>query len=218
MTMKDQSLRLFLVVTVIGLGLAAAAPVQAQKFGFTAGLNFDRLSDISVSGSVGASAEATFDNKTGWHIGVWTDIPLGVVSIRPGVRYMSAGQLFEGLSDLNPAVEDDFDINLVEIPVLLRFGFGAPVLKPYLFGGPVIRFPAGVDNVIDGDLKSPTLAGEVGLGLQVALGGISLYPEIAYSFGLSSFIDDELILGFVTFSTDDSQKLNTAMLRLGVGL
>ena len=218
MTTKDRFLRLFLVVAVIGLMLATAAPTQAQKFGFTAGLNFDRLSDITVRSSASASADATFDNKTGWHIGIWTDIPLGVVSIRPGVRYMSAGQLFEGLSDLNPTVQDDFDINLIEIPVLVRFGFGAPVLKPYLFAGPVVRFPAGVDNVIDGDLKSPTLAGEVGLGLQVALGGISLYPEIAYTFGLSSFIEEELILGFVTFSTDDSQKLNTAMLRLGVGL
>jgi len=82
----------------------------------------------------------------------------------------------------------------------------------------VIRVPSGVDKAIDGDLKTPSLAGELGLGVQVALGGISLYPEIAFTFGLSSFIHDELIIGFATFSADDSQTLNTAMLRLGVGL
>ena len=80
------------------------------------------------------------------------------------------------------------------------------------------RFVTGVSDLVDDDIKSPTLAGEVGLGLQVSFGGIKLYPEIAFTFGLSNFIDDEIIVGFAIFTTDDTQKLNTAMLRLGVGL
>ncbi len=208
--MNKRVLRLCLVV---GLCLAGVSAAHAQKFGVTAGLNFDRLTDVTLN-----NVEANFESKTGWHIGIWTDISLlGVLSLRPGVRYMSAGQLFEGLKDLNENVEEDFDINLVEIPVLARFAFGAPVVKPYFFAGPVLRFTAGVDKIIDNDLNSPSIAGELGVGVQLALGGISLYPEIAYTFGLSSFLGDELILDFVTFSVDDSQKLNTAMVRLGIG-
>ena len=208
--MNNRVLRLFLV---LGLCLISVSSVHGQKFGVTAGLNFDRLTDVTLN-----NVEANFENKTGWHIGIWTDISLlGVLSLRPGVRYMSAGQLFEGLSELNPNVQEDFDINLVEIPILARFAFGAPVVKPYIFAGPVIRFTAGVDKVIDNDLNSPSLAGELGLGVQLSLGGISLYPEIAYTFGLSSFIGDELIIDFVTFSTDDTQRLYTAMVRLGIG-
>ena len=212
MTMKERMLRLFLMAAIAGLSLAAASPAYAQ-FGVTAGLNFDRLSDVAFN-----DVDANFDNKTGWHVGVWTEFSLGVVTLRPGVRYMNAGKLFEGLSEVNAAIVDDFDIHLVEVPILVRFGLGAAVVKPYVFAGPVLRFPAGVDDIIESDLNSPSIAGELGLGLQLSLGGFSLYPEIAFTFGLSSFIQDELILGFATLSTDDSQKLNTAMLRLGVGL
>lgn len=212
MTMKDRLQRLFLVVAVAGFGLAGAAPARAQ-FGVTAGLNFDRLSDVTFG-----DVDATFENKTGWHVGVWAEFSLGVVTLRPGVRYMNAGKLFEGLSEVDAAAVDDFDINLVEVPILLRFSLGAAVVKPYIFAGPVLRFPAGVDKIINNELNSPTVAGELGVGLQLSLGGFSLYPEIAFTFGLSSFIQNDIILGFATFSTNDSQKLNTAMLRLGVGL
>lgn len=202
-----------LLLAVAGLGLAGAVPAHAQ-FGITAGANFDRLSDITLN-----NTEAHFDNHNGWHVGVWADFSLlGVLTLRPGVRYMSAGKLFEGLSEIDGNAEDTFDINLMEIPVLVRFAFGAPVIKPYIFAGPVLRFPVGVDNTIDSDLKSPSIAGEVGLGVQVALGRISLYPEVGFTFGLSSFIDDEIILGFATFSTNEAQHLNAAMLRLGIGL
>lgn len=208
--MNKRVLRFFLI---LGLGVAGVSAAHAQKFGITAGLNFDRLTDVTLN-----NVEANFESKTGWHVGIWTDISLfSVLSLRPGVRYMSAGQLFEGLADLNNSVQEDFDINLVEIPILARFAFGAPVVKPYIFAGPVIRFTAGVDKVIDNDLNSPSLAGELGVGIQLSLGAISLYPEIAYTFGLSSFIGDELIIDFVTFSTEDTQKLNTAMVRLGIG-
>ena len=91
------------------------------------------------------------------------------------------------------------------------------VIKPYILAGPVLRIPIGVDNVIDTDLNSLTLAGELGFGVAVPLAGLTLYPEIAFTFGLSSFANDEIIIGFATFSTDDSPHLNTAMLRLGVG-
>jgi hypothetical protein len=211
--MKVPVVRLFSLIAVLGLGLTNTAAAQLQ-FGVTAGLNFNRLTDISFG-----EAEANFDNKTGWHIGVWAEVGLGPLDLRPGVRYMDAGNLFNGLSDIFEFddFDDDFDVNLVEVPILLRYGFGSPVVKPYVFAGPVIRFPSASNDLIEDDFNSPTLAGELGLGLEVALGGISLYPEIAFTFGLTSFIDeDETIIGSIT--TDNSQHLNVAMLRLGIGL
>jgi len=210
--MKATVVRLLSLVVVLGFGFVNTAAAQFQ-FGVTAGLNFNRLTDISFG-----EVEANFDNKTGWHIGVWAEVGLGPLDLRPGVRYMDAGDLFNGLSDISDAIDDDFDVNLVEVPILLRYGFGPPLVKPYVFAGPVIRFASGADDLIEDDIKSPTMAGELGLGLEVSLGGISLYPEIAFTFGLSSFIEDEIIVGFATFSTDDSQHLNAAMLRLGIGL
>ena len=212
--MKKHVYRLGLLAIVVGLCLAGPASAQIKQIGFAAGLNFDRLTDVSLN-----SIDANFDSKTGWHAEVWIDLSLlGVLTLRSGLRYIDAGQLFDGgFSGIIADVEDDFDINLVEVPVLVRFGFPVPIIKPYILAGPVLRFPVGVDNIIDTDLKSLTLAGELGFGVEVPLAGLTLYPEIAFTFGLSSFTNDEIIIGFATFSTDDSQHLNTAMLRLGIG-
>ena len=212
--MKKHMHRLGLLATVVGLCLAGPASAQINQFGFTAGLNFDRLTDVSLN-----NVDANFDSKTGWHAEVWIDLSLlGVLTVRSGLRYIDAGQLFDGgFSGIIADVEDDFDINLVEIPILVRFGFPVPIIKPYILAGPVLRFPVGVDNIIDTDLKSLTLAGELGFGVAVPFAGLTLYPEIAFTFGLSSFTNDEIIIGFATFSTDDSLHLNTAMVRLGVG-
>ncbi len=211
--MKKHVHRLGLLATVVGLCLAGPASAQISQIGFTAGLNFDRLTDVSLN-----NVDANFDSKTGYHIEVWIDLSLlGVLTVRPGLRYIDAGKLFEGLSEIDERAVDDFDITLMELPVLVRFGFPVPVIKPYILAGPVLRFPVGVDNTIDNDLNSLTLAGELGFGVAVPFAGLTLYPEIAFTFGLSSFTNDEIIIGFATFSTNDSQHLNTAMLRLGVG-
>lgn len=211
--MKKHVHRLGLLATVVGLCLAGPASAQINQFGFTAGLNFDRLTDVSLN-----NVDANFDSKSGWHAEVWIDLSLlGILTLRPGLRYMDAGKLFEGLSEIDERAVDDFDITLVEVPVLVHFGFPAPIIKPYVLAGPVLRFPVGVDNTIDNDLNSLTLAGELGFGVAIPFAGLTLYPEIAFTFGLSSFTNDEIIIGFATFSTDDSQHLNTAMLRLGVG-
>ncbi len=212
--MKKHVYRLALLAIVVGLCLAGPASAQINQFGFAAGLNFDRLTDVSLN-----NVDANFESKTGWHAEVWIDLSLlGIVTLRPGLRYIDAGQLFEGgLSGVVLDVEDSFDITLVEVPILVHFGFPAPIIKPYILAGPVLRLPIGVDNTIDDDLKSLTLAGELGFGLAIPFAGSTLYPEIAFTFGLSSFTDDEIIIGFATFSTNDSQHLNTAMLRLGIG-
>lgn len=211
--MKKHVYRLGLLATVVGLCLAGPASAQINQIGFAAGLNFDRFTDVSFN-----NVDANFDSKSGWHAEVWFDLSLlGILTLRSGLRYMDAGQIYEGLSEIDERAVDDFDITLVEVPVLIYFGFPAPIIKPYILAGPVLRFPVGVDSVIDTDLHTLSLAGELGFGVAVPLAGLTLYPEIAFTFGLSSFANDEIIIGFATFSTDDSQHLNTAMLRLGVG-
>ena len=47
--MKDHMLRLGLLATVVGLCLAGPASAQVKQFGVTAGLNFDRLNDVSLN-------------------------------------------------------------------------------------------------------------------------------------------------------------------------
>ena len=200
------------VLSVVLIAAAFSSPASAQRFGVMAGSNFQRLDDIRLN-----DLETTFQSHTGWHAGIWIELPMGPVGgIRLGGRYLDAGQLYTGLSD-QFSVEEDFNISLTELYILVRYGIGSPAVSPYVFAGPVFRFPLGSDAAISNDLAALSYGGEVGGGLKISIGGISLLPEVAYVFGLSRFIEDELVLDFITLTVGDPQRLNAAYLRLSVG-
>jgi len=69
--------RLFPAVLILVLMVCSAPRESHAQLGVAAGLNFDRLSDIDAG-----SRSATFDNATGYHVGVFYDLGLGP----PGVR------------------------------------------------------------------------------------------------------------------------------------
>lgn len=188
---------------------AVARPAHAQ-LGVAVGLNFNRLSDIQMN-----STEATFENRQGWNAALWFDLPLGPVALRPEVRYMNAGALYDGLGNGPDAA--DFDVNLIEVPLSVRFRLGTPLVAPYVAAGPVLRFPSSSDDEGHEALKSMSFAGGLGVGLEVKLAGLRLYPELAYTFGVTSFTEKSFQVGGTTFTPDEDQRLNAVMLRLGVG-
>jgi len=196
---------------IIGCFLVTTA--VAQNFGVSVGANFQRLSDISLN-----ELETKFESQNGWHVGAWLELPLGPAALRGGGRYMAAGKLFEGIQNSHSSVRDNFEVSLVEVYLLLRLGFPSPVVSPYVFAGPVFRFPAQNDADINDDLKVLSYAAEIGGGIEINVGPVSLHPEIAYVFGITRFIEDELILQQIALRAGDPQKLNVAMLRLSVGL
>ena len=201
-------------ILLVGATLLLMMPeANAQRVGLTVGTNFQRLSDISLN-----SVETLFEQQTGWHLGAWVDVPLGPLGIRVGARYMEAGKLFAGLGENFPIMRDNFNIALVDFNVLLRYGLSSPIINPYVFAGPSFRIPARADQILKNDLAALSYALEIGGGLEIKIGSLAIYPEIAYLVGLSTFIEDELVLDFVTLTAGDAQYLNTAILRLSVGL
>lgn len=178
-------------------------------------MTFDRLSNITLN-----NVKTRFDDKVGWVIGVWMEAPIGPFGIQVGARYLDAGRLFEGLIEDQPDagdVRDNFDFSFVEVPLLIRYSLGTPVLSPYVFAGPLMRFPAALDAEIAKDVKALSLAVELGAGVRLSLGKLSLFPEIAYVYGVTNFIGDSINVGPVTLNTTDKQSLNSAMLRLSLG-
>lgn len=210
--MKTFSLPRLLVALLLGFLLAQPQAASAQ-FGVAAGFNFEQLSDIELN-----EGSAAFENRTGWHVAAWFELPLGSLALRPGVRYLDAGALYRGLDDNDGTLEDDFSVNLLEIPLDVRYRFGGGALTPYLVGGPVLRFPIVSDDGLNDDLRTVSFAGGLGVGLELPLGGMRLYPELAYTFDVSGFAEGDFEIGGRRFITDDTQFLNGVMLRVGVGL
>ncbi len=191
------------------------APAAHAQLGAYVGANFNRLSDIEIN-----EGDGVFDNRTGWHAEVFLDFDIGPVGVRPGLRYMDAGQLYDDLRhDDDSNFRANVSVNMLEVPLNLRLNIGqAPAVNPYIIGGPVLRFPLTNDDELNDDLEAVGIAAGLGFGLDMNLGGIRLYPEILYTFGISRFVDDEFTIRGRTFSADEAQYLNAAMVRIGIGL
>ena len=122
--------------------LSLSRPAQAQiGFGLIGGANFSSLNSIQANGNL-----VSFDNASSFHAGVFLDIQLGPLGIRPSVLYLDAGSLFQGATFLN---QDDFKLSYISIPVDLLFTMGVGPLKPYLFAGPEFRLLNSTTAPID---------------------------------------------------------------------
>lgn len=202
--------------TLITLGslltlLLIAAPARAQ-IGFGGGLNFNSSDDLEFG-----DAEATFENSTGYHIGVFYDFAVGPLGIRPGIFYRDIGSYEFNLTDFGADTEV-FDLSMIEIPIDLRYRIVLPLVKPYLLAGPVIGIPQS-EGEFDDDLEDFTFTANVGLGVELSPPAMSLkiMPEIRYAFGVSSFVKEDIEIGDVaTFTADDSPSASAFMLRLNV--
>lgn len=207
MNRRKTTLTALLLLTAL---LVGARPASAQ-LGVAAGLNFESFNDLDFGNS-----EATFDNATGYHAGVFYDIGAGVASVRLGVFYRDIGEVAVTVSGGGP--EYLVDLNMIDIPVDVRFNLTTtPAVRPYLLVGPVFSFPNSGDDTFGDELEAVTVAGTIGAGVMINAGAVKLYPELRYGIGVSRFMKDEFDIAGTTFTSDNSQRLNTVMLRLGVG-
>lgn len=201
-----------LVALLIGMGIPTL--VKAQGMGIAAGANFNKLGDVETS-----DRRATLDNATGWHVHLWFDLPIGPVALRPGLRYMDAGRLFDPDSDetegFEPFTEDQV-VSFLEVPVDVRFRMSLPLVTPYFMAGPVLRFTTDPNN--EDRLETFSLAAGAGVGLELGVVGLRFYPELKYTFGVTRFTKEEYQLGGVTVSPDEDQRLNAVMISIGIGL
>lgn len=200
----------FFAFLVVALFFGAARQAHGQ-LGVAAGLNFDSFDDLEVG-----SSGATYDNATGYHAGVFYDIGAGVAAVRLGVFYRDLGEVALTVKGGGP--EFLFDLNMIEVPVDVRFNLmTTPVVKPYLLVGPVLSFPNTGDDRFTDELKTISVSGTIGAGVAINVGALKLYPEFRYGIGVSRFMDDTLEIGSTTISSENEQRLNTVMLRLGIG-
>lgn len=181
--------------------------------GISAGANFNSLGDIETG-----DRSATLENVTGWHVHLWFDLPVGPVALRPGIRYMDAGRLFESsrAAGFENGLDDEQVVTFLEMPLDVRLRMTMPMVTPYLLAGPLLRFTTDTNN--EDRLEQFSLAAGAGVGAELGIAGLRFYPELKYSFGITRFTKNEYQIGDVMISPDEDQRLNALMLSLGIGL
>jgi hypothetical protein len=196
--MYIQTKRIVLSTLFAALLLGSVAmPAQAQ-FGVAAGLNFETADDINTS-----SGDDTFENATGYHLGVVYDAAAGPLKVRPGLLYRQVGEYEFGGGRT--------EIERFEVPVDLKFTLPVPLVTPYLLGGPMAVFPR-VEDAFGDDFKDVSYSLNIGVGASISLGeGATLQPELRYEYGINEYTEDE---GDLFEDSDDGPRFQGVALRL----
>lgn len=205
-------------VLTAAVSAAAIIPANGQmQFGVAAGVNWSDLGNVDIG-----SITAVYESQQGWHAGVFLDVKLLVIGLRPGFYYVNAGPLLKGgLSGEEETPVDEltsFDHTYVSVPLDLKFGLPLVLLEPYMFVGPEFKFNTVSESAgeLADQLESTVIAGNAGLGVAVKLGGIKLIPELRFGFDLSSLFGDTITIGGEEIHVD-THAASTVVARLGVG-
>ena len=176
------------VVAVTGLALVTTQ-AQAQH-----GTELGVRGGVSVA-QVGGDLSDTFDtsNTTGFAGGIFLNFDWGILGAQVAGQYTQKGAKL----DLGTAVEE-FSLDYIEIPMVVKAGIPLGMVKPSVFGGVALSFNTGCDQAGSdcGDtVKSTDWLGVAGADVAFYLGSISLWVDGRYHFGLSDINDASDVVG-----------------------
>lgn len=155
--------------------MAASAVAQAQfSVGLKGGLNFANLDVSDISG--------TYDNRTGYHFGAFTQFKFTKFAIQPEIIYSEQGATVKYSN--TPSLESNF--SYVNIPIILKlYTIGGLNLQ----AGPQFGFLTSAEE--DGQsvkdrLKSSDFSVGLGVGWDAPFG---LSIDARYNLGISDVSD-----------------------------
>lgn len=184
-----------LALMILTLGLSSQIYGQSlPEFGVKGGLNYATFNDTD-----------DVEYSTGFLIGAYANfkIPLSPVSVQPEILYAQYGAKAEN-------ADFEFNVDYVQIPVLLKFGFETPGAQPNVYFGPYMSFntKAEVANNdgsfnLEDDAKDTEFGVVVGAGIDVS----KLRLGLRYTAGLTNVAEDNF---------NDSAKNGAIALTIGL--
>jgi len=182
--------------------LVMAAPASAQLgFGVKAGLNIAKLSDLET---IETLDELENEAKTGFVGGAFVKLPMGPFKLQVEGLYSVKGAKGNYIGSVG-TVQWETKLTYFEFPVLLKYEFPTPALKPFFYGGGSVAFLNKAEQrnkIIDSDWEEVDITDDLKTadyslvaGAGVELFGITV--EGRYTHGLSDPIDpktDDLLM------------------------
>lgn len=197
--------RLWLPAIALAALIGVFHPAEAQ-IGILGGYNRDTFEGIDV-----ADGFAIEEDPNGFHMGIFLNVNMGLVALRPAVVY----HRIVDVDVRSPTDALDFDLEIVEVPLDFRLRLPVPVVRPYLLAGPVFMFPSSPDESVDSLLETGPSRIDVGAGFEWSF-GFRLWPEVRYGLGITRFMQTDFPLAGSPFSAEGDARLNSLMVRVGV--
>lgn len=179
--------RLFGIALLTGFLFVSASEAQAQTtFGVRGG-----ISVANASLDVGQDFDKS--NRTGYVGGVFLDwASSGLFGFQVAAQYVQKGVEL----DIN-SVKSDFDLAYLEVPIVAKLGLPLGPIRPSVFGGAALGFKTACEDAAGDDcgesVKGTEWSGVAGADLAIYIGGISLWADARYHFGLNNISKDTLI-------------------------
>lgn len=177
--------------TLLSIALLAGLRSHAEA---QQGVVFGLRGGVSVA-TASVSIDETFDksNRTGFAGGVFLNYDAGLLGLQVGAEYTQKGVDLDIGGTLN-----EFSLQYLEIPAVVKLGVPLGLLKPSVFGGVGLGFKTGCDvSGVDcgDDVKGTEFSGIAGADVAVYLGSISLWADGRYHFGLNDINNASDVVG-----------------------
>ncbi len=183
-----REMTLLMVLFLLFFTTLAAGQVSV---GFLGGVNIATLSGEDETGE-----KIDFESRTGFAGGGLLDVMLTPnlsLSFQP--MYIQ-----KGAKSTEEDVEGTWKSVYLEVPVLLKIGFGTGSTKPYLFGGGSFGFlmsselgasygALSADIDVKDLMKSTDMSGVLGGGVMFQLEKVNLFVDARYSLGLTDVVE-----------------------------
>lgn len=152
--------KLFFILAACVLFGVTTANAQSG-FGIKAGLNFNSMSDVSIS-----NLPSTVNEKTGFHFGVLykLKLPLGL-ALQPELLYTQKSSTISGAGF---AEKIDNKVGYLQLPVNLQWGIDLVLFRPFVAVAPYIGYAVTTKTSIeDFDYKKLQYGVGCGVGLEI---------------------------------------------------
>ncbi|MCG8469857.1 MAG: porin family protein [Gemmatimonadetes bacterium] len=204
--MKTDTRRRVPVLVAVAIFLLASPSVAGAQIGVVGGYNRDTIEEFLPENGFDFT-----DRTDGFHIGIFFNVNVGPIGIRPAVIYHRVPDLVATAGESTT----QFDVELVEIPLDVRLRFPVPLLRPYFLAGPVFSFPSTSVTSVNDLLNDRPIRLEVGAGLELDL-GFKLWPEIRYGRGIEPLMRPAIPIGASVLRGQGEPRLDTFTVRLGI--
>ncbi|MCE5321501.1 MAG: PorT family protein [Bacteroidales bacterium] len=186
--------KLFTLVLAL---IIVSASFGQTKFGVKAGLNFNKLTDVTQGGST----DEIWNSQTGYHVGlaVQFKVPFLGLAVQPELLYNTVksspttptllqinNPLYNGgvISQPVALATNEVQMDYIMLPVNLQFGIDLVLLRPFVVVSPYIQYAIQSGARLESQPIDDINRFDYGLGLGVGLDLWKLQIMGKYNWGL----------------------------------